>query len=171
MRSSSSIYSYTPMIIKLLWRQIGLYQDGWANWSNGISIISSKRLTSVSLCHFITGLQTSLRVVETATCSRWEVKIPLLLSGPPKVRSAPLRQRQWLAPLFGRFAGSKSQEVGRWAPAASRFIAYAPNFPFLLPAEFQRQARSGTRIWEQTPQQRVAVFCYGIYFGVRRNTG
>ena len=29
-----------------------------------------------------------------------------------------------------RFAGSKAQEVGRWAPAATRFIAYSPNFPF-----------------------------------------
>ena len=30
----------------------------------------------------------------------------------------------------GRFAGSKSQGVGRWAPASTRFIAFAPNFPF-----------------------------------------
>ena len=30
----------------------------------------------------------------------------------------------------GRLAGSKSQGVGRWEPAATRFIAFATNFPF-----------------------------------------
>ena len=38
--------------------------------------------------------------------------------------------RQYLALSSGRFAGSKSQGVGRWAPATTRFIAFAPNIPF-----------------------------------------
>ena len=42
-----------------------------------------------------------------------------------------LQSRHWSALSSGRFAGSKSQGVGRWAPAATRFIAFAPNFPSL----------------------------------------
>ena len=37
------------------------------------------------------------------------------------------------APSSGHFGGSKSRGIGRWAPAATRFIAYAPNFPFPSP--------------------------------------
>ena len=39
--------------------------------------------------------------------------------------------RQLSALSSGRFAGSKSQGVGRWAPAATRFIVFAPIFPIL----------------------------------------
>ena len=40
-----------------------------------------------------------------------------------------LQSRQYSALFSKRFAGSKNQGVGRWAPAATRFIAHAPNFP------------------------------------------
>ena len=49
-----------------------------------------------------------------------------------------------LALSSGRFAGSKSKGVGRWAPAATRFIAYAPNFPYPF-------SRSGVDLKCQVP--------------------
>ena len=41
-----------------------------------------------------------------------------------------LQRRQNPALSSGRHSGAKSKGVGRWAPAATRFIAYALIFPF-----------------------------------------
>ena len=71
--------------------------------------------------------------LEPTGYSHWQGHYSALLGGPVRknaylefARGRKLKSKQYSALSSGRFAASKSQGFGRCAPAATRFIAFAP---------------------------------------------
>ena len=102
--------------------------------------------------------------LSTVSSIYWSVKTWCLHYG------RKLQSRQQPALSSERFAGSKSQGVGRWAPATTRFIAYVAIslFPFLHSALFHTSYPCASKILA-TPWNRIRYSPSTIIFTLRRD--